>query len=60
KARELKARWWLCSSARAESELGWRPVIGLDQGMRDTARWYVDAGKVRPLRAAGPGSRSPL
>lgn len=44
KARELKARWWLCSAARAERELGWRPSIGLDEGMRETAEWLGRAG----------------
>ncbi len=48
KARELKARWWLCSAARAEHDLGWRRGFALDDGIAETAEWYVRAGRVRP------------
>jgi nucleoside-diphosphate-sugar epimerase len=44
KARELKARWWLCSADRAEREIGWRPTVGLDEGMQETAEWQIRAG----------------
>ncbi len=44
KARELKARLWLCSAARAEEELGWRPLVPLDDGIRETAEWYERNG----------------
>ncbi|MHC4549049.1 MAG: NAD-dependent epimerase/dehydratase family protein [Planctomycetota bacterium] len=47
KARELKARWWLCSAERAARELGWRARIRVDEGFAETARWYIGAGKVR-------------
>jgi nucleoside-diphosphate-sugar epimerase len=46
KAKELKARWWLCSAARAERELGWRPGFALDDGIRETADWYLRTGLV--------------
>jgi nucleoside-diphosphate-sugar epimerase len=46
KARELKARWWLASAARARRELGWAPRIPLDEGMRETARWYAQKSHV--------------
>jgi len=48
KARELKARWWLCSAALAVRELGWTPRIPLAEGFAATARWYAAAGRVRP------------
>jgi len=48
KARELKARWWLCSAERAQRELGWRPRVALDDGIRETAEWCVRTGLVRP------------
>jgi nucleoside-diphosphate-sugar epimerase len=53
KARELKARWWLASAARARRELGWAPRIPLDEGMRETARWYAEAGHVQDRRRGG-------
>jgi nucleoside-diphosphate-sugar epimerase len=46
KARELKARWWLCSAERAARELAWEPRIPLDEGIAETARWYAGAGLV--------------
>lgn len=55
KARELRQRWWLCSAARAGREIGWRPAIALEEGLLETARWYVRAGKVG-VRGQGPSS----
>jgi nucleoside-diphosphate-sugar epimerase len=55
KALELKQRWWLCSAGRAEREIGWRPLVPLAEGLAETARWYVRAGKVR-TRGEGPSS----
>lgn len=40
KARDLKGRLWLCSAARAEAEIGWRPLVALDDGTKETADWY--------------------
>lgn len=34
------------SIARAAEVLGWRPVVGLDEGMRRTAQWLRDEGLV--------------
>lgn len=59
KARELKARWWLCSAARAERDLLWRPAVALDDGVRETAEWYVRAGLV-PRAKGPPGGLGPL
>jgi nucleoside-diphosphate-sugar epimerase len=47
KAIELKTRWWLCSAARAERELGWRAKVELREGAAETARWYEAHGRVR-------------
>ncbi|MHC4970870.1 MAG: NAD-dependent epimerase/dehydratase family protein [Planctomycetota bacterium] len=54
KAREIKARWWLCSPERAARELGWRARIPLDDGIAETARWYAEAGKLRSRRVRSP------
>ncbi|EEQ04790.1 hypothetical protein yberc0001_25610 [Yersinia bercovieri ATCC 43970] len=34
---------------RAEQELGYRPIVSLDEGINRTARWLKDHGKVRGL-----------
>lgn len=55
KAREIKARWWLCSPERAARELGWRARTPLDDGFAETARWYAEAGRLRsPRRVPSP------
>lgn len=45
--------------SRIRSELGWRPSVTLDQGLRKTVRWYLDnAAWWQPLQArAGVGQR---
>ena len=53
KAAELRARWWLCSAQRAVRDLGWRPTISLQEGMADTARWYMETGHIPRLGPRG-------
>ena len=45
--------------ARIRAELGWRPSVSLEQGLRKTVRWYLDnAAWWQPLQArAGVGVR---
>jgi len=52
KVRDLLQPRWTCSWAKAERELGYRPKMGLVEGLRQTAEWYAGQGWVRPLRAA--------
>jgi nucleoside-diphosphate-sugar epimerase len=33
-----------CSVARAERELGYRPAVALEEGMRRSIRWCLDNG----------------
>jgi len=47
KTRLARPRWWLCDASRARDELGWRPSIGLQEGLRETYLWYVTAGLMR-------------
>lgn len=39
-----KPAFWLCDSTRIRSELGWRPEISAQNGVRETYLWYIDAG----------------
>jgi nucleoside-diphosphate-sugar epimerase len=44
KARELLAPGWLCETETAATVLGFRARVPLEEGLRDTARWYRDHG----------------
>jgi len=46
KIQEIMSGDWILSSQRIRSELGWSPATSLDQGLRETARWYREAGWV--------------
>jgi nucleoside-diphosphate-sugar epimerase len=39
--------YWVCSTALAAEELGFRARIGLSEGMTETGRWYREQGWVR-------------
>lgn len=40
---------WTCTWAKAERELGYRPSVSLEEGMRQTAEWYAKQGWIKPL-----------
>ncbi|MEW6741777.1 MAG: NAD-dependent epimerase/dehydratase family protein [Planctomycetota bacterium] len=40
KAVEICARHWVCDGSRIERELGFRPRVDLQTGMRSTFEWY--------------------
>lgn len=42
KIREASAGSWICSTARARDELGFRPTATLIERLEQTARWYRD------------------
>ncbi len=44
KYRIMKQRNWRCDITPAEDELGYRPAIGLEQGVRETIAWYKAEG----------------
>ncbi|HWP37696.1 MAG TPA: NAD-dependent epimerase/dehydratase family protein [Gemmatimonadales bacterium] len=46
KLPELRAEAWVCSPAALERDTGWRATIALEEGARDTARWYRERGWV--------------
>lgn len=41
---EMKQRYWLCDSSRADRELGFRAETPHDEGIRATALWYRQQG----------------
>ena len=40
RVRDLKQRFWICDSTKAQKELSYRPVYFLQKGMQETADWY--------------------
>ncbi|ANZ37767.1 dTDP-glucose 4,6-dehydratase [Lentzea guizhouensis] len=48
-------RRYLLDSTRIARELGWRPEVGFEAGVRDTIRWYAaNRAWWEPLRALSP------
>jgi dTDP-D-glucose 4,6-dehydratase len=47
KTRLARPRWWLCDATRARAELGWRESTTLQEGLRETYLWYLQAGWMR-------------
>jgi nucleoside-diphosphate-sugar epimerase len=47
KAALARPRYWLCDASAAREILGWRPETTLQEGVRQTYLWYVDAGWLR-------------
>jgi len=54
KMRDALQERWTCSWAKAERELGYRPRIGLADGLRQTAEWYAGHGLLKPLPGRSP------
>jgi nucleoside-diphosphate-sugar epimerase len=46
KVRLGEAPNWVCSNARARSELGFAPATSLDGGVAETYRWYLENGEL--------------
>ena len=44
KAREMAAVCWTCDWSKAAAELGYRPSVTLEEGIRETVAWYRQAG----------------
>lgn len=43
-ARDFSGRSWTCDTTATEEALGWRPRVGLAEGLARTVRWYRRAG----------------
>lgn len=44
KVNELRAPNWVCDGAAARRDLGWDPVVPLEEGARRSTAWYRAAG----------------
>lgn len=44
KMTEALAGSWMCSSAKAQTQLGWSPATTLAERLRETGQWYRQAG----------------
>lgn len=44
KIKEAVQKYWICNNNRAVKELGFKPKVFLDEGLRKTAAWYRDNG----------------
>jgi UDP-glucose 4-epimerase len=44
KAREMSMQCWTCDWSKAAAELGYRPAVPLEEGMRKTVEWYREKG----------------
>ena len=40
KILEMRQRRWICSNRKIREQLHWEPRMELDEGIRQTARWY--------------------
>lgn len=41
---EAKQSEWLCSNKKIKESLGWKPEITLEEGIKQTAEWYMREG----------------
>lgn len=54
KVNELRPAAWVCSSAAATRDTGWRATTPLRDGVGDTARWYAEHGWLGSRRGPRP------
>ena len=53
-------RRYLLDSSKLERELGWKPEIGFDEGLRETVEWYAENRVVGAAQGTAPGRRDRL
>jgi len=44
KVREITQKYWLCDVSKAKRELGFSPSYELEEGAKETVRWYKEKG----------------
>ena len=47
KLNEIRADYWICSSAKAHEKLGFTPEYDLARGLADSVGWYKNQGWIR-------------
>jgi len=47
KARDMVQDYWTCDSSKAKRDFGYEQEIDLEEGIRDTVRWYREQGWLR-------------
>jgi nucleoside-diphosphate-sugar epimerase len=52
KWREMREEAWTCDDSAFRTATGWAPRISLEEGVEETARWYLEKGWVRAGRVA--------
>jgi nucleoside-diphosphate-sugar epimerase len=40
----LRQPYWVCSSATAQTDLGWKPEVSWKDGTERSVKWYRDNG----------------
>jgi nucleoside-diphosphate-sugar epimerase len=44
KIKEAAQKYWICNNSRAVNDLGFKPSVFLDDGIKKTAYWYKENG----------------
>jgi len=44
KVLEMKQRYWICDNTKIKQELGFKPKISFQEGIKQTVEWYQQAG----------------
>ncbi len=52
KWREMREEAWTCDDSEFREATGWAPKVPLEEGLAQTARWYLEKGWVRRGRQA--------
>ncbi len=47
KIQELVKPYWICTGEKAKQVLGFEPQVGLTEGLKETADWYLKEGWIK-------------
>lgn len=51
KLREMKVENWLLDITKIRNELGFKPEYHIEEGFKNTFRWYVDNGWIKKMKS---------